>query len=64
MSCKHYPREFTIEAVKQVVERGHSVSCLATRHGINPHGFYAWIKAYEPGSSSNKILSDDGSRRS
>ncbi|MGN3972119.1 transposase, partial [Cronobacter sakazakii] len=56
MSCKHFPREFTIEAVKQVVERGHSVSCLATRHGINPHGFYAWIKAYEPGSSSNKIL--------
>lgn len=64
MSCKHYPGEFTIEAVKQVVERGHSVSSVATRHGITPHSLYAWIKAYEPDSSNNKILSDDGSRRS
>ncbi|MGS6210885.1 transposase, partial [Enterobacter intestinihominis] len=26
MSGKRYPEEFKIEAVKQVVERGHSVS--------------------------------------
>ena len=36
MSCRHYPEEFTIEAVKQVVERGHSVSSVATRHVIIP----------------------------
>ncbi|MGS6442056.1 transposase, partial [Enterobacter intestinihominis] len=30
MSGKRYPEEFKIEAVKQVVERGHSVSSVAT----------------------------------
>ncbi|EBK9383312.1 transposase, partial [Salmonella enterica] len=28
MSGKRYPEEFKIEAVKQVVERGHSVSSV------------------------------------
>lgn len=31
MSGKRYPEEFKIEAVKQVVDRGHSVSSVATR---------------------------------
>ncbi|MDF4902023.1 transposase, partial [Vibrio parahaemolyticus] len=26
MSCKRYPEEFKIEAVKQVTEKGHSVA--------------------------------------
>ncbi|OPO60588.1 transposase, partial [Salmonella enterica subsp. enterica serovar Enteritidis] len=30
MSGKRYPEEFKIEAVRQVVERGHSVSSVAT----------------------------------
>lgn len=29
MSGKRYPEEFKIEAVKQVVDRGHSVSSVA-----------------------------------
>ncbi len=34
MSGKRYPEEFKIEAVKQVVDRGHSVSSVAitSRH--------------------------------
>ncbi len=32
MSGKCYPEEFKIEAVKQVVEHGHSVSSVATRY--------------------------------
>ncbi len=31
MSGKRYPEEFKIEAVKQVVDRGHSVSSVAIR---------------------------------
>ncbi len=31
---KRYPEELTIEAVKQVVERGHSIASFASRRGI------------------------------
>lgn len=58
MSGKHYPEEFKIGAVKQVVDRGHSVSSVATRLDITTHSFYAWIKKYDPDSSTNKEQSD------
>ncbi len=44
MSGKRYPEEFIIKAVKQVIERGHSVSSVATRLDITIHSLYAWIK--------------------
>ena len=34
MSGKRYPEEFKIEAVKQVVDRGHSIASVATRLDI------------------------------
>lgn len=37
MSGKRYPEEFKIEAVKQVIDRGHSVSSVATRLDITTH---------------------------
>ncbi len=58
MSGKRYPEEFKIEAVKQVVDRGHSVSGVATRLDITTHSFYAWIKNYAPDSSTNNEQSD------
>ncbi len=48
MSGKRYPEEFKIEAVKQVIYRGHSVSSFATRLDITTHSLYAWIKKYGP----------------
>ncbi|HAY0261896.1 TPA: transposase, partial [Escherichia coli] len=65
MSGKRYPKEFKIEAVKQVIDRGHSVSSVATRIDITTHSLYAWIKKYGPDSSTNKEQSDAqaGSRR-
>ena len=51
MSGKRYPEEFKIEAVKQVVDRGHSVSSVATRLDITTHSLYSWIKKYGPDSS-------------
>ncbi|EBA8916649.1 IS3 family transposase, partial [Salmonella enterica] len=53
-----YPEEFKIEAVKQVVDRGYSVSSVATRLDITTHSLYAWIKKYGPDSSTNKEQSD------
>lgn len=58
MSGKRYPEEVKIEAVKQVVDRGHSISSVAARLGITTHSLYAWIKAYGPDSSANKARSD------
>ena len=58
MSGKCYPEEFKIEAVKQVVDRGHSVSSVETRIGITTHSLYAWIKTYGPDSSTHKVRSD------
>lgn len=44
MSGKCYPEAFKIKAVKQIIERGHSVSSVATRLDITTHSLYAWIK--------------------
>lgn len=37
MSGKRYPEEFKIEAVKQVVDRGHSIADVAKRLDITTH---------------------------
>nr|WP_313447685.1 IS3 family transposase [Atlantibacter hermannii] len=58
MSGKRYPEEFKTEAVKQVVDRGYSVSSVATRLDITTHSLYAWIKKYGPDPSTNKEQSD------
>lgn len=58
LSGKRYPEGFNIVAVKQVVDRNHSVSSVATRLDITTHSLYAWIKAYGSDSSSNKEQSD------
>lgn len=58
MSGKRYPEEFKIEAVKQVVDRGHSIASVATRLDITTHSLYAWVKKYGPDSSTTKTQSD------
>lgn len=40
MSSKRYPEELKIEAVKQVVDRGHSVCSFATRLDITTYSLY------------------------
>ena len=44
MSNKRYPEEFKIEAVRQIVERGHPVAEVSSRLGVSQHSLYAWIK--------------------
>lgn len=41
MSGKRYPEEFKIEAVKQVLDRGHSIFDVAKRLDVTTHSLYA-----------------------
>ncbi|PIW60367.1 IS3 family transposase [Shewanella sp. CG12_big_fil_rev_8_21_14_0_65_47_15] len=58
MSGKRYPEEFKIEAVKQVVDRGHSIADVAKRLDITTHSLYAWVKKYGPDNKQHNDLSE------
>jgi transposase len=58
MSNKRYSEEFKIEAVKQVVDHGHSVASVAERLGVTIHSLYAWKKKYGPDSAEHRAKSD------
>lgn len=48
---KTYTDEFKLEAVKQVLEKGHPVIEVADRLGVHKHSLYEWVrKAKKPGS--------------
>ena len=59
MRRKRYPDEFKMEAVKQVIDRGHSVADVAGRLGMTTHSLYAWIKKYGPDSVEHNAKTDD-----
>ena len=46
MKGKRYTDEFKKEAVKQVTDRGYSVSDVAKRLGTTTHSLYLWLKKY------------------
>jgi transposase len=48
MSAKRFTPEFKQEAVRQIVERGHSVSEVSARIGVSAHSLYQWVKAVAP----------------
>ena len=48
MSRSRYSPEFKEEAVRQVTERGYSVTDVAVRIGVSTHSLYKWIKAAKP----------------
>ena len=48
---RRYTDEFKLEAVKQVLERGHGVVEVAERLGVHKHSLYEWVRtAKKPGS--------------
>jgi len=56
MSGKRYTEEFKIEAVRQVVDRGYSVSSVARRLGMTTKSLYAWIDRFgNPDSQPNQV---------
>ena len=46
-----YTLEFKEEAVRQVLERGHSVAEVSDRLDVSAHSLYKWIKAVQPSES-------------
>ena len=51
MSNQRYSPEFKDEAVRQVLERGYSVSEVASRLGVSAHSLHKWVKAAKPDKS-------------
>lgn len=54
MSNARYTPEFKDEAVRQVVNHGHSVAEVAERLGVSSHSLYAWIKSVKPGKNEQQ----------
>lgn len=52
MSGHRYSPEFKDEAVRQVIERGHSVAEVADRLGVSTHSLYKWVNAVKPDNSA------------
>lgn len=48
MSAKRFTPEFKQEAVRQIVDRGHSVAEVSARIGVSAHSLYQWVKAVAP----------------
>lgn len=55
MGQPRFTEDFTADAVKQITERGHSVSDVSQRLGVSTHSLYAWTKRYAlPAESAAK----------
>ena len=54
MSNQRYSPEFKDEAVRQIIDRGHSVSEVSQRLGVSSNSLYKWVKAVSPDTSSLK----------
>ena len=54
MSRINFSEEFKIDAVKQITERGYSVSEVSKRLGVSTHSLYKWKKQFSKPSSVSK----------
>lgn len=48
MSSQRYSPEFKDEAVRQILERGYSITEVSQRLGVSSHSLYKWVKAVKP----------------
>ena len=48
MTSQRYSPEFKEEAVRQIVDRGYSVTEISERLGVSAHSLYKWVKAVKP----------------
>lgn len=55
MSTKRFTPEFKQEAVRQIVDRGHSVSEVSARLGVSAHSLYQWVKAATPDKAEKQV---------
>jgi transposase len=65
MKAKRFPEEFKIEAVRQIVERGHPVLEVSARLGVSTHSLYKWVKELQlsPGQRQEQHSQTEELRR-
>ena len=65
MNQKRFPEEFKIEAVRQIVERGHPVPEVSARLGVSTHSLYKWMKEQQlpPGQRQEQLSQTEELRR-
>ena len=56
MSRQRFSPEFKEEAVRQVLQRGYSVSEVAVRIGVSTHSLYKWVRAAKAAGPANHEL--------
>ena len=54
MSNHRYSPEFKDEAVRQIIEAGHSVPEVSARLGVSSNSLYRWVKAIRPDTGALK----------
>ena len=54
MSNQRYSPEFEDEAVRQIIEGGHSTTEVTARLGVSANSLYKWVKAVRPNTDSLK----------
>lgn len=54
MSTPRFTPEFKQEAVRQIVDRGHSVAEVSARLGVSAHSLYKWVKTVAPDRSEQR----------
>ena len=59
MGQARFTEDFKADAVKQITERGHSITDVSRRLGVSTHSLYAWIKRQTPAQKT--IPKDDQS---
>ncbi|MGV0986648.1 MAG: IS3 family transposase [Limnohabitans sp.] len=65
MNQKRFPEEFKIEAVRQIVDRGHPVAEVSARLGVSTHSLYKWMKEQQmpPGQRQEQLTQTEELRR-
>ncbi|ACR69867.1 transposase [Edwardsiella ictaluri] len=51
MGTPRFTPEFKEEAVRQITERGYSVTEVSERLGVSAHSLYKWLRAIKPDNS-------------
>ena len=54
MRTQRFTPEFKQEAVRQIVQRDHSVAEVSARLGVSSHSLYKWVKAIKPDQSEKQ----------
>jgi transposase len=56
MSGKRYPEEFKIQAVKQVVDKGYTMTDVAKRLGVTYKSLYDWVQKYSKSDGARRLM--------